>query len=77
MTFNQKDFDEGYRTFTDSLAVASGWQQNFFGAAYSTRLREAIKLARGACDTMEKILEADKENGRKIMEHYNQQQTPK
>ena len=70
MPFDQKVFDSGFKVFTERLQWAAGWQHNFFGAAYSTRLREAIKVAREACDGMEKILEADKENGRKILEAY-------
>jgi len=64
---NQSDFDDGCRLFTDKLSTACRWKHSFFGAAYSTRLRQAIACARSACDDMEKVLEADDEVSRRAV----------
>ena len=37
------EFDKMTREFTMALFVAAGWKHRYFGATYSTRIREAIK----------------------------------
>lgn len=59
MPLPQKEFDEACLAFVGILiANASNWK-GYFGAAYSTRMRECIKSVRAACDDMEIILDAD------------------
>jgi hypothetical protein len=60
MTASSKDFDAAAHKFTEWVRIASYWKDNYYGAAYSTRLKQAIDEARHACDNMEKFL---KENG--------------
>jgi hypothetical protein len=52
-------FDEATKKFTHSLCKAADWKHGYYGAAYSTRLEQAIKEARVACDEMEKVIAAD------------------
>lgn len=61
----QSDFDNACHAFTTIMAKVTTWKHSYSGAAYSTRLRQAINDARGACDCMEAALKADDEpNGR-------------
>lgn len=59
MTLDSKTFDNATAAFTAGMAVAQNWKHHYFGAAYSTRLRQAIRDARDACDQMEKIINKD------------------
>jgi hypothetical protein len=54
------DFDIAAYEFTRHLQRAADWQDAYFGAAYATRIRQAIKEAREACEEMEAVLEKDK-----------------
>lgn len=54
----QKDFDAACKAFTRAMREAAGWR-SYFGAAYSTRLAQAIKNAREACDEMERAIKED------------------
>lgn len=53
------DFDARAKLFTDKLLAAANWKHQFYGAAYSTRIAQAIKLAREACDEAEQLLADD------------------
>ncbi len=53
------DFDKACIGFTAAMQTVAGWKHNYFGAAYSTRLRQAISDARVAADHMEQVLNAD------------------
>lgn len=53
-------FDASCGEFTQTMEKAAQWKHVYFGAAYSTRLKQAISDARKACDDMEKALEADR-----------------
>ncbi len=57
----QTKFDRGAAEFSITMSHVANWKDSYFGAAYSTRLRQAIKDARTAADRMEKILDADEE----------------
>lgn len=52
-------FDAAAFKFQNDMYRASHWKENYFGAAYSTRIEQAIKEARVACDEMEKAIAAD------------------
>lgn len=52
-------FDDATHKFTRSMCKAVDWKHGYFGAAYSTRLEQAIRDARSACDEMEKVIAAD------------------
>lgn len=54
-----QNFDEAVASFTCVMKIVGAWKPSYFGAAYSTRLRQAIKAAREACDRLEKVLDAD------------------
>lgn len=56
-----KKFDDDCRMFTSNMLDAADWKHNFLGSAYSTRIREAIKFARAACDQAEKAMDEDDE----------------
>jgi hypothetical protein len=49
-------FDESCMKFTGALAQAANWKHDYFGAAYTTRLKQAIRVTRDACDRLEKEL---------------------
>lgn len=53
------DFDIAADKFTGLLMFAANWKHNYFGAAYSTRLRQAIKDVREACDELAVALDKD------------------
>lgn len=50
-------FDVATDRFTQAMRHCANWKETFFGAAYASRLRAAIKLAREECDRMEKFLD--------------------
>lgn len=58
-TLRQRRFDKTSAEFTTAIAYAADWKHNYFGAAYSTRLRQAIGDLRLACDTMQQVLDAE------------------
>lgn len=37
------DFDDMAARFTHRIQANVGWRENYFGAAYATRIRSAIK----------------------------------
>jgi hypothetical protein len=49
-------FDEARVKFDLRLSLGVAWKTNYPGAAYSTRIREAIADLRDACDEMEQFL---------------------
>jgi hypothetical protein len=49
-------YDKKTHQFSRDLHVAVGWKHNYFGAAYTTRLKQAIAQARLACDDLERYL---------------------
>lgn len=53
------DFDKECLTFTAAMQTVAGWKHNYLGAAYTTRLRQAISDARAASDHLEKFLNKD------------------
>lgn len=52
-------FDEAAFKFMNDMYRASHWKENYFGAAYSTRIEQAIRDARASCDEMEKAIARD------------------
>jgi hypothetical protein len=38
----ENDFDDMATRFTKRVRVAADWKQNYFGAAYATRIKQAI-----------------------------------
>lgn len=54
------EFDDATYKFTRAMCKAADWKHGYFGAAYSTRLHQAIRDARAACDEMEKVIAADR-----------------
>lgn len=59
MVLADREFNTATAKFTQAMHAASSWKDYFFGAAYSTRLRQAIKVARDACDELERTLDED------------------
>lgn len=53
------NFDKRAERFSKKLRAAADWKVAFYGAAYSTRIRQAINAARAACDEAERLLEED------------------
>lgn len=49
-------YDKKTHQFSEDLHVAVGWKHNYFGAAYTTRIKQAMAQARLACDEMEAYL---------------------
>jgi len=58
----QQDFDKACAVFSETMQIAAIWKHSYAGAAYSTRLRQAINDAREACDAMEIILNYDEKS---------------
>lgn len=50
------NYDKACLEFTSLLAEASAWKHSYYGAAYTTRIKQAIQRAREACDSMEDFL---------------------
>lgn len=57
----QSDFDRGCAEFTQTMGAVANWKHTYFGAAYSTRLRQAVNDAKVAVERMERILTADEQ----------------
>ena len=55
------EFDTAAAEFTRRLQRAADWKHFYFGAAYSTRIRQAIIEARLACVLMEAVLIKEQE----------------
>ena len=55
-------FDKALKDFEIDLRLALNWKHEYLGAAYRTRLRQAIAALRTACDRMETALEKDSKN---------------
>lgn len=55
----EQQFDRATEMFTGRMRNVANWKHHYLGAAYTTRLEQAIKEARDACDVMEKAIEAD------------------
>ncbi len=53
------DFDVECIGFTAGMRTVAEWKDSYPGAAYSTRLRQAISDARALADHMEKVLNQD------------------
>jgi hypothetical protein len=53
------DFDRACADFTSRLKHAANWKDHYMGAAYSTRLWQAIQEAKAAIATMEVALHED------------------
>lgn len=73
MPLPSDEFDAACAEFAATLiANGRGWK-SYFGAAYSTRMRECIKNVRAACDQMEEVLDRDDERPVKTLteEEYN------
>lgn len=66
---HQTFFDGQCDLFTANMRSVTNWKQNYFGAAYSTRLEQAIRDARNSCDLMEAALEKDADYLRRVSEH--------
>ena len=53
------DFDARAQRFTAKLIEAAGWKHNYSGAAYSTRIATAIKVAGDAISEARALLADD------------------
>lgn len=49
-------FDTSCSRFTSTMRAVADWKNTYFGAAYSTRLKQAVSDARDACSQLEKEL---------------------
>ena len=56
MAIAEREFNTATAKFTQAMHAASDWRNYFFGAAYSTRLQQAVKVARDACEELERTL---------------------
>ena len=59
MSLPSKVFDSECEKFSQVLVVNGKHWKDYYGSAYSTRMRECIKNVREACAVMEKVLEED------------------
>lgn len=59
MALLPEDFDRECNNFAEKLIANGKHWKDYFGAAYSTRMRDCIKNVRAACDEMEKVLDED------------------
>ncbi len=59
---DQERYDGACSVFTGRMQTVANWKHSYYGAAYTTRLRQAIKEARDACDTLEVTLKQLGEN---------------
>lgn len=62
------EFDTHCNNFAEKLIVNGKHWKDYFGAAYSTRMRECIKNVRTACDEMEKVLDEDSKPSQPVRE---------
>mgnify|MGYP001447644935 CR=1 FL=1 len=53
---DQDLFDSACVEFTTYMQYVADWKNNYYGAAYSTRLKKAIIDARLAADRLERTL---------------------
>lgn len=51
------NFDEVCQKFTTAMHIAADWKNYYFGAAYSTRLKQALSDAKEAITEAEKCHE--------------------
>lgn len=61
MPLPSEEFDEACALFAGTLVDNGLHWKDYYGAAYSTRMRDCIKNVRAACDEMEKVLNKDDE----------------
>lgn len=54
-----REFDDACRAFTASMHRTMGWQHNYFGAAYTTRLKNAVLDAEAAIVEIKRVIEED------------------
>lgn len=59
MALPQREFDFRCAALTDKLKYATGWKWNFFGAAYSTRLKELRKFLMELLEEIDKLVDDD------------------
>lgn len=57
----QDDFDRACTEFTFTMLAVADWQNQYYGASYSTRIAHAIDDARTAITRMEAAMIKDKE----------------
>jgi hypothetical protein len=57
----QAEFDAAARRFTAAALFAAGWKRQYYGATYSSRLRQAVTDLRAAVDDMAATLERESE----------------
>ena len=46
-------FDTACDLFSMDMRRVAAWKHNYYGAAYTTRLKQAIQEGRAACDRLE------------------------
>lgn len=50
------EFDQQAAAFSERMRRVADWRHSEFGAAYSTRMKQAIERARHACNALEAFL---------------------
>lgn len=69
-------FDDACIRFTAACVVASQWKHNYPGAAYSTRLYQAIGDLKAEIVLMEAVLEKDAAEGAAAIHKLMTERTP-
>ncbi len=56
---DMKRFDQACHSFTLSMRCVADWKNHYFGAAYTTRLRQAVNEAELALEIIKRVIEED------------------
>jgi hypothetical protein len=63
-------FDDACYRFTQACSAAAQWKQIYLGAAYSTRLRQAIADLEVEIGLMRAVLDKDEADGRAALAKF-------